>query len=104
MIWDQPKLHMFTSRERKNTCQGHKIFVDNDSNRTEFTMEVLKPLTRLDFDYLAKCFVHFWGVETNEQGQFLLLKNGKIPSKMFNDNNNYSITLVPMQKICSYKV
>lgn len=93
MIWDQ-------RRKRINNCQGHQLFVEKSSDhpeeKREFTLHVLRAFGT-NLEQMAKCFAHFWGEITNEKGQFLLLKNGKILSQLF--NKHYSITLVPLRTI-----
>ncbi|KAL3084373.1 hypothetical protein niasHS_008330 [Heterodera schachtii] len=106
VIWSQLLLgaNFFgTQITTPNECNENEIFAKIWMGRREKKMVFrLDILQKENFDELAKCFAHFYSVITDENGKFLLAKNGTLSKKLgffsMLMDGTINLHLIPMKK------
>ncbi|KAL3069221.1 hypothetical protein niasHT_034451 [Heterodera trifolii] len=106
LIWSQLLLgaNFFgTQITTPNECNENEIFAKIWMGRREKKMVFrLDILQKGNFDELAKCFAHFYSVITDENGKFLLAKNGTFSKKLglfsMLMDGTINLHLIPMKK------
>uniref|UniRef100_A0A914HN67 RING-type domain-containing protein n=1 Tax=Globodera rostochiensis TaxID=31243 RepID=A0A914HN67_GLORO len=99
IIWDQQTGHhdLLINSASSNLCNGREIFVARRGISIDRQFVFLVDVLKNHLNDLAKCFVHFHTVKTDETGRFLLRIKSRVANySLFNKQFNFN--LIPLNE------